>query len=94
MAAFIPVDEENTRIYLRFCQNIVRVPFFRLLVNKFGNVMDRVVLHQDRRLVLTQIPKKSELQMDENLVQGDLPVIEYCRKRQELKEHVDNNTAY
>lgn len=86
MAAFAPVDEENTRIYLRFCQSFLGVPILREIVNSLGDAVNRIVLHQDRRVVLTQIPKKSELMMGENLVQGDLPIIEFRRRRQELKE--------
>jgi len=87
MAAFAPVDEENTRIYLRFCQSFLHVPVLKQIVNALGDAANRVVLHQDRKVVLTQIPKKSELMMGENLVQGDLPIIEFRRKRQELKDH-------
>jgi Phenylpropionate dioxygenase and related ring-hydroxylating dioxygenases, large terminal subunit len=86
MAAFAPVDDENTHIYLRFYQNFVRVPGLRSLVNAAGKIMDRVILHQDRRVVITQLPKKSELEMDEHLVQGDLPIIEFRKKRDELKK--------
>ncbi len=86
MAAFVPVDEENTRIYLRFYQNFVRIPVLRTLVNITGNTMDRIILHQDRRVVITQLPKKSDLHMDEHLVQGDLPIIEFRKKRNELQK--------
>lgn len=48
--------------------------------------MNRVILHQDRRVVLTQLPIKSELSMGENLIQGDLPIIEYRKRREFLKE--------
>ena len=51
-----------------------------------GNVADRIILHQDRRVVLTQLPKKSELQMGENLVQGDAPIIAFRLKRDALKK--------
>jgi phenylpropionate dioxygenase-like ring-hydroxylating dioxygenase large terminal subunit len=85
MAAFAPVDEENTHIYLRFYQNFVRIPVLKQIVNQVGNIMDSIILHQDRRVVLTQQPKKSQLQMGENLIQGDLPIIEFRKKREELK---------
>jgi hypothetical protein len=48
--------------------------------------MNRVILHQDRRVVLTQLPKKSEFRMKENLVQGDLPILEFRKRRDLLKE--------
>ncbi|MCK9169955.1 MAG: aromatic ring-hydroxylating dioxygenase subunit alpha [Treponema sp.] len=84
MAAFAPVDEEHTHIYLRFYQNFVRIPVLRSVVNTAGNIMDRIILHQDRRVVITQLPKKSGYLTDEHLVQGDLPIIEFRKKRNEL----------
>jgi hypothetical protein len=45
---------------------------------------NRFVAHQDRRVVETQVPKPSALQMGEQLVQGDRPVVEYRRRRHEL----------
>ena len=86
-AAFAPVDEENTHIYLRFYQKFVRVPVLAQLINGLGAIMNRAILHQDRRVVLTQLPKKSEFRMKENLVQGDLPILEFrkCRDRLRVK---------
>src|SRR5574344_432016 len=84
--AFAPVDEENPHIYLRFYHSFLRTPLLGALMNALGNTANRTVLHQDRRVVLTQLPKKSELNCGENLVQGDLPVIEYRRMRQTLKD--------
>jgi phenylpropionate dioxygenase-like ring-hydroxylating dioxygenase large terminal subunit len=85
-AAFAPVDEENTHIYLRFYQKFVRVPLLSQLICALGAAMNRVILHQDRRVVLTQLPKKSEFRMKENLVQGDLPILEFRKRRDLLKE--------
>ena len=84
-AAFAPVDEENTHIYLRFYQGFIRVPVLRHIVNAISAVMNSVILHQDRRVVLTQLPKKSEFKMKENLVQGDLPILEFRKRRDQLK---------
>lgn len=85
MAAFAPIDDEYTCIYLRFYQRFMGVPVLQQLVCGLGNVANRTILHQDRRVVLTQIPKKSELVMGENLVQGDLPILEYRKHRAALK---------
>jgi len=86
MAAFAPVDAENTRIYLRFYHSFLTASVLAQMMEGLGNLANRVVLHQDRRVVLTQLPKKSELVSGENLVQGDLPIIEYRRMRQKLKD--------
>jgi phenylpropionate dioxygenase-like ring-hydroxylating dioxygenase large terminal subunit len=86
MAAFAPIDDEHTIIYIRFYQKVLVTPILGSLMVHLGNVADRVILHQDRRVVLTQLPKKSELQMGENLVQGDAPIIAYRMKRDALKK--------
>lgn len=85
VAAFAPVDDEHTHIYIRFYQRFMKIPGLRHLVNRFSNISNRVILHQDRRVVLTQHPKKSELNMGENLIQGDLPIVEYRKRREWLK---------
>ena len=89
MAAFAPIDEENTMIYLRFYQRFMKLPILKNIVNFASTQFNKIVLHQDRRVVLTQLPKKSELKMGENLIQGDLPIIEYRKKRDELKKKED-----
>jgi hypothetical protein len=43
------------------------------------------IAHQDRRVVITQQPKASGLKIGEILIQGDLPIIEYRRKRAALQ---------
>jgi hypothetical protein len=43
------------------------------------------ILNQDRRVVVTQLPIKTELNMGEKLIPGDLPIITYRRIRENLK---------
>lgn len=85
LAAFVPVDEENTHIYLRFYQRFIRIPGLKQIVNSLSKIMNKKILHQDRTVVLTQRPKKTELKMNENLIQGDLPIIEFRKRRELLK---------
>ncbi|HPR33246.1 MAG TPA: aromatic ring-hydroxylating dioxygenase subunit alpha [Prolixibacteraceae bacterium] len=85
-AAFVPVDEEHTIIYLRFYQRFVRLPLLRELINYLAKLSNIVILRQDKRVVITQIPKKSEVKMDERLIMGDKPIIEYRKYRQTLLE--------
>ena len=84
MLAFVPVDEENTVIYFRQYQKFVRTPGVRTLVNKLSVPLNRLILHQDRRVVLTQLPKITSLRMGEKLIPSDGPIIEYRRQRQQL----------
>ena len=83
-AAFVPIDEDNTKIYLRFYQCFIKIPLISSLINKMAMVFNLKVLHQDRRVVLTQVPKKSMLKMSDVLIQGDLPILTYRKRRDEL----------
>ena len=85
VAVFAPIDQNNTHIYLRFYQKFMTIPVLKQMVNGLSRISNRYILHQDRRVVLTQIPKKSELKMGEHLIQGDAPIIEYRKRRASLK---------
>ncbi|MFB0546749.1 MAG: aromatic ring-hydroxylating dioxygenase subunit alpha, partial [Anaerolineae bacterium] len=84
--AFAPVDEENTVLYLRFYQNFVQVPLLGRLVNWLAMPFNVIVLRQDKRVVITQQPKKTALKMGEKLIQGDRPIVAYRTRRQQLIE--------
>ncbi len=85
VAAFAPIDDDHTRIYLRTYQSMVKVPLVGNLLANVLQLSNKVILHQDRRVVIGQKPVKSALRMDENLIQADLPIIEFRRKREELQ---------
>ena len=82
--AFVPVDEENTLMYMRVYQRIIKIPLLKQLMNFIGVQFSKIILRQDKRVVITQQPKKSSLKMGENLITGDLPIALYRRRRQEL----------
>jgi len=86
MVAFVPVDQENTILYLRFYQKFVRVPVLRNLITRLSTPFNLIITHQDRRVVVTQQPKASALKIGEQLFQADRPIIEYRMRRQELME--------
>ena len=83
-AAFVPVDETYTIIYIRYYQRMIRLPLIRELFNWVGKISSLIILRQDKRVVETQIPVKSEYKMDERLIMGDKPIIEYRKQRQKL----------
>lgn len=89
-AAFVPVDDENTIIYIRYYQNIIKIPLLKQLMNFIGKISSIVILRQDKRVVKTQLPKKSAAKIDERLIMGDKPIIEYRKHRQEL---IDKNST-
>lgn len=84
LAAFVPVDEAHTLLYLRFYQRFERLPFLARLFSRLAAPFNLVIAHQDRRVVVTQQPKPSGLRIGEQLIQGDQPIVEYRRRRAEL----------
>ncbi|MGQ9517957.1 MAG: Rieske 2Fe-2S domain-containing protein [Anaerolineae bacterium] len=90
LAAFVPVDEEHTLLYLRFYQRFLPIPILGNLVARLAMPFNVLVAHQDRRVVQTQQPKPSALRTDERLIQGDRPIVEYRRRRAALLENEDN----
>jgi phenylpropionate dioxygenase-like ring-hydroxylating dioxygenase large terminal subunit len=91
--AFVPIDDGNTMLYLRFYQKFVRIPLLRNLISNLAMPYNRRILHQDKFVVETQIPIKSEYKMNEKLIQGDLPIIEYRKRRNELLNKNQQVTA-
>jgi len=83
-AAFAPIDEENTMIYLRFYQSFMPVWGIRYFIGFVGKLYSKIILRQDKRVVVTQLPKMSEMRMDEKLIPGDRPIAEFRRRRDEL----------
>ena len=73
-------------VNLRFYQKFLPVPGLRELVAWAAMPFNRRVLHQDRRAVETHRPQPPELRISEKMIQGDRPIIEYRRRREELIE--------
>lgn len=86
LAAFAPVDDENTILYLRFYQRFLALPMLGKLIAQLSMPANLYIAHQDRRVVVSHQPQPSAYKMDEKLIQGDLPIIEYRKKREELKD--------
>ena len=91
LATFVPVDEEHTILYLRFYQNFMRLPLLGQLFARLAMPSTVYIAHEDRRVVVTQQPKASGLKIGEILIQGDLPIIEYRRKRAALQNLVEQS---
>ena len=90
--AFAPIDDANTLLYIRQYQNIVRAPLARDVFNFVANLGNLFIERQDKRVVITQQPKRSTWHMDEILIQGDSPIIQYRRRRYELIEQAAAST--
>ena len=85
LAFFIPVDDEHSIIALRFYNKITGVRAIDKCIAWLGSRANIVVERQDKRIVETQLPKKTGLAIGENLVAADLPIIEYRTKRAALQ---------
>lgn len=80
MMAFVPVSENNTKLYLRGYQSFVRWPGFDTIFNTIGAWQNRYILNQDKRVVLTQHPNSSLDAKEEVLYQSDT-AIKFFRER-------------
>lgn len=89
LAAFTPVDEDNTILYLRFYQRILRLPVLGKLFAQLAMPSNVFIAHQDRRVVITHQPQPSNMKLGEKLIQGDIPIIEYRKRRAELKTRAE-----
>ena len=92
LAAFVPVDEDRTLLYLRFYQRFLRLPLIGALVSKLAMPFNVYIAHQDRVVVETQFPRRSQLRSAEKLIQADQPIIAYRRRREELIQQAQNLT--
>ncbi len=86
LAAFIPVDEDNTIVLIRYYQRLIRIPILKEIKNLVGKISSIIILRQDKRVVVTQLPVKSGVKINEHLIMGDKPIIEYRKHRQVLIE--------
>jgi len=73
VAFFSPVDDKNTMIYLRFYVKLSSVKWIDKIITKLAMPMNKVILHQDKRVVETQLHDI----FHDRLLKGDLPVIEF-----------------
>ncbi len=86
VAAFVPVDDSHTLLYLRFYQRFLRLPGLGKLIARLAMPFNLRIAHEDRRVVVTHDPPMSALRMGEALIPADLPIIEYRRKREEWQK--------
>jgi phenylpropionate dioxygenase-like ring-hydroxylating dioxygenase large terminal subunit len=90
LGLFVPVDETHTLLYLRVYQEFAGLPVVRQLVNALFCRFNLIVAHQDRRVVNTQIPKGDGIGKGELLIQGDHPIMEFRKKRIELRKRAED----
>jgi phenylpropionate dioxygenase-like ring-hydroxylating dioxygenase large terminal subunit len=84
LAAFVPVNENKTIMYLRFYQGFVKLPILKDILNLIFMPYNLRIAHEDRRVVTTHAVPRSDLNIEENLFQADHPIIAYRRRRNEI----------
>lgn len=93
IAAFTPIDDENTMMYLRFYQSAVKTPVVRRLMTKVGAFMNGYVAGEDKGIVSSQRPKQAGLNIGEKFIPADRPIAVYLIRRAELIEGAASTQA-
>lgn len=65
VAAFVPIDAENPRIYFRYYQRVLKAPILRELLLAAAWLMNLRIERQDKRVVEPQLPMGSDLDIGE-----------------------------
>ncbi len=77
--AFVPAAPEKTRIYIRAYQGVITLPVISPLLKPLFDWSNAVILNEDRRIVLSQLPADSSRVANEKLYPSD-QAIEYFRR--------------
>lgn len=86
---FAPVDDESTIFYIRFYTKLSKIAFVNRIIAFFGVFANRTIEREDKRVVVTQNPKPSQMKGGERLLPGDGPIFLYRKMRQELQEKAE-----
>jgi phenylpropionate dioxygenase-like ring-hydroxylating dioxygenase large terminal subunit len=79
-----PVDDEHTVLYIRFYQRIVTQPVLGKAFAFLGNLYNQYVAREDEEIIVSQRPKKADLDVGERFIPGDRPIALYLKHRREL----------
>ena len=80
--AAVPIDDENSRIYLRSAQGFVRWPIIGWLFSQIKHWADMGALWQDKKPLFSVRPIRTEDAKGEVLMEFDPHVVEYRKMRQ------------
>jgi phenylpropionate dioxygenase-like ring-hydroxylating dioxygenase large terminal subunit len=92
--AFVPVDDDNTLLYMMPAHKFTRLPLLRQMLAGLLVWSSLVIAHQDRRVVEKQQPNRTSLRMNEKLVAGDKPVLLYRENREKLLQAVASDQSH
>lgn len=74
---FAPIDDHHTLIYMAYHHKLSRLPLLKQFISYTGMVFSKIILHQDRRIVITQPPEDTYLATTEKLISADAPIITF-----------------
>ena len=86
LAAFVPVDENQSIFYGRFYQRYNKIPGIKHLVNLTGKIGSHLIAWQDHRVVTRMKPPVSSLTDGDILLQSDNAIATYRRMRKKMQE--------
>jgi phenylpropionate dioxygenase-like ring-hydroxylating dioxygenase large terminal subunit len=84
--AIAPVEEGRCVVYLRSYLKLNVPRHIGRLVAAVNNVFNRTVLAEDYRVIRSQLPKVSDLDIGEHFIPADRPVAVYLQHRRDLME--------
>ncbi len=79
-----PIDDENTMLYVRFYQRLIKQPVLGRMFAYVGNLLNRYVVSEDEEIIVSQRPKKADLDVGERFIPGDRPIALYLKHRRDL----------
>lgn len=80
MLAFVPVNENSTKIYARAYQSFITLGVLKPLVDLISNYQNSVILNQDKYAVISHSPNSSIAATNEKLYPSDTG-IDWFRKK-------------
>jgi phenylpropionate dioxygenase-like ring-hydroxylating dioxygenase large terminal subunit len=86
VAAFVPIDDETSALYLRYYMRLPLPPALARLLCRLAMPANTYVARQDKRVVQSQVPLRPALRGGEKLVQADRPIVAYRQRREELRQ--------
>jgi len=97
--AAVPIDEDNTRVYVRSSQAVVRWPIIGWLFSQIKHAADIAALWQDKKALFSVRPIRIEDAKGEVLMDFEPHIVAYRKMRmRELEKfapdvHIDNSDA-
>ncbi len=92
--AFVPIDDENTLMYVRGYHNFVKSAWLSKIISKLSVPLNARILKQDEAVVMTQLPKQGGLESGDHYIPADRPILQYHTRRQQLIEEAARSYSY